>query len=31
METAEMVDHYLEAVVTYYKKGDTKMVGAVRW
>lgn len=31
METAEMVDHYLEAVVTYYKKGHTKMVGAVRW
>ncbi|XP_075906595.1 uncharacterized protein LOC142904391 isoform X2 [Nelusetta ayraudi] len=26
METAEMVDHYLEAVVTYYKKGHTKMV-----
>lgn len=30
MEDVPIVDNDLEAVVTYYRKGDTKRVGAVR-
>lgn len=29
MEDAAVVDDDLEAIVTYYKKGDTNKVGAV--